>query len=128
MQKSKLINKDIIKGSLTGIITLVLSIVIAATTILKTMPHNKYYLPIFTLCLIFSGLTSGFSASFIQRKNGLINGCAASLLSAVISFIAVNLAEDSINPINIIVPVIIILSGAAGGITAANIKVKRKRR
>lgn len=124
----KTVDKHIIKGSVTGVVVLAASIIIASAAILKTTPHNKYYLPILTLCLILSGVSSGLYASLNQKSKGLINGILASLLSAVAGLVAASIAEGKFNLINLIVPVIVIISGAFGGIAAINIKTKRKRR
>lgn len=130
MQNSKKlkISKHIIKGSLTGVIILVVSLFIAASMILKTTINSKYYLPIFVLCLVLSGLSSGLSASIKQKSKGLINGISASLLPAAASFTAVSITEKSVSLVSLIVPVIVMISGAIGGITAINMKIKRKRR
>lgn len=122
------VNKHIIKGSVTGIIVLATSIIISASIILKTTPDNKYYLPVFIACLIISGLLSGLAGSFNQQNKGIVNGIASSVLPAVIAFAAVSFTAKTISLTYFIVPLIIIISGAIGGITAKNIKTKRKRR
>lgn len=130
MQNSKKlkISKHIIKGSLTGVIILVVSLFIAASMILKTTINSKYYLLIFALCLILSGFLSGLSASLKQKNKGIINGVSASLLAAAAALTAVSITEKSVSLVSLIVPVIVMISGAIGGITAINMKIKRKRR
>lgn len=130
MQNSKSIkiSKNIIKGSVIGVIVLAVSIITVGSIILKTTVNSKYYLPIFTLCLVLSGLLSGLTASINQKSKGLINGISASLLPAIAAFTAASITEKSIIAANLIVPAIVIISGAIGGITAINMKIKRKRR
>jgi len=130
MQNSKKlkISKHIIKGSLTGVIVLAVSLIIAASIILKTTINSKYYLLIFALCLIISGFLSGLSASLKQKNKGIINGISASLLAAAAALTAVSITEKSVSLVSLIVPVIVMISGAIGGITAINMKIKRKRR
>ncbi len=133
MQKSNstkklTIDKNIIKGAITGLAFLLLSVPISAAVILKTMTNEQYYLPVLLVCIVLSGFLSGFTSTVKQKRKGVINGISASILPAVTAFAAVSIASNTINPINILVPLITIVSGALGGITATNIRVKRKRR
>lgn len=127
-KKKNEFSNDIIKGSVTGLILLIISTLFSALIIFKLMTDEKYYLPFMICCLVLSGFSAGFITTIKNKKKVIVNSLAAALLSALTAFIAASLATGSINIANISIPIIVLAASALGGIVTSNIKLKRKRR
>jgi len=119
---------NIIKGSLAGVILLVVAIALSAFAVYKGNISEKAYIPLMILSVILSGAISGFISTTKTRKNGLTNGLIASLPISVILLIVMSVANSAFDIFMLIPCVLMVISGGAGGIAAVNTKHKIKKK
>lgn len=124
--KSSLINKMII-GSFFGFLIFFAFIAFYALVSLKTGGDVSMYKPAGWFMAFVSGVISGFvSVRPIKEKGaiyGALSGAVVSLaVAAVLFFINNSSAGSSI----FILMSLIVAGGVAGGITAVNLKIKKK--
>ena len=122
--KTKLI--QLAKGSLSGILILILSVMGSVLFLYKGGINSSGYLPLLLICALLCGMSAGFIGTKNIRKQGLINGVLSSVIPSVLMLLAVSLAA-SFNPINLIIMILVITGGALGGIFAVNIKHKKRK-
>ena len=128
MPKSKENNAvtDLVKGGLVGSIVFIILTLIMCAVLLKTDLSRNTYLPFLMIISALSGMLSGYSAVRKRRENGLVNGLTASIIPAIIMLIAMSVAYKGFSVFELIVAACCLFGGTIGGISAVNIKKKRK--
>ena len=94
---------------------------------LKFAFGKDFYLPAGIIAAVISSFAAGFAAVFKQKKNALANGAVTGMIEAVISdvFLAI-ISGGSVGKGLGFVALASIISGAIGGVVAANVKKKIK--
>lgn len=116
----------ILKGSLAGLIVMLLAVFCSVMILLKGGVNSRFYMPLLIGCAVISGLTAGFIGTRKIKKNGLINGGLSSVIPSVIMFTAASLAS-SFEPVNLVLIIIVTVGGIIGGIIAVNTKNKKRK-
>lgn len=117
-----------LKGGVIGIVILILCVLISVVLILKANLNEQFYMPILLLCVLFSGLISGYVSSRKTRNNGLLHGSMAAVLPSLVLLVATSVAGKSFDAVSFIPISVMIVFGAMGGIMAVNLRIKKKKR
>ncbi len=117
---------QLLKGSMIGIIVMVLAIFSTVLSLYKGGISNGVYMPLLIICAILSGGSGGFFSAKSARKNGLINGILSSIIPGIILFLVISVIT-TFEPINIALIMIVLAGGASGGILAVNTKIKKRK-
>ena len=120
--------KSIIKGNIVGGLLFVILIIISAAALLRLNLTDEYYLPLYVGSLIISSLIPSVLTVLKHKKRGLIYGIAVSVFPSIIAFVSTCVASKGFSLIYLFIPLISIISSALAGITAVNIKTKKRRR
>lgn len=120
--------KMIIFGAITGIVLFFTFVSLFAFVILKTeMFSDSFYMPAGLISGALSSFIGGFAAVRSVKKNGVVNGALCGLIQALVCSAAVFFisGKNLGSGIFILMAVIVVL-GALGGISAVNLKVKKR--
>ncbi len=128
MQKTKETNvvKDLVKGGLAGGVVFIIITLLMCAVLLKTNLSHNTYLPFLMITSAVSGIISGFTAVRKRRENGLVNGLAASIVPAIIMLTVMSVAYKGFSIFEMIIASCCLFGGIIGGISAVNIKKKKK--
>ena len=119
---------QIIKGSVTGCLIFISSVLIVSFILYKFVATQKIYVPLLLICVLLTGFVSGYISTRKFRKNGIITGGISTVPTILILSISTIIVNKSFD-ISLLIPVLsLILSGMSGGIAAVNIKRKNKRK
>ena len=120
--------KMLIFGAVAGIVLFFAFVSLFALILLKTdIFSDSFYMPAGLISGALSSFIAGFTAVRSVKKNGVVNGALCGLIQALICSVAVFFinGNNSGSGIFILMAVIIAL-GALGGISAVNLKVKKR--
>lgn len=117
---------NLVKGGLIGSAVFIALTLIICSLLLKTDSSRDTYLPLLMIISALSGITSGYSSVRPKRENGLINGLTASIVPAIIMLIAMSVAFKGFSVFELVVVACCLFGGLIGGISAVNLKKKRK--
>ena len=124
--KKSLIIKENIKGGIIGTLAFIIETIFIVIIAMKSSMDQKMYLPTLIVCILISGLISGFAGTVNIKKSGLKNGFISSIIPSIMILISLCLFSKCICIGNILSVFIVIFGGLTGGILAVNIKRKSK--
>ncbi len=120
--------KNIIISSIIGLILFFLIISFFSFAVLKTDLLNKSsYMPVGLLSAAISAFISGFLSVRKTKKNGVLFGSLTGLLQALVTSLSAFFINNRNSGTGIFILIaVFVLFGAIGGVSAVNLKVRKK--
>ena len=121
--------KSALRGTLIGTAVLFILLIALSAVCLKADPEGG---TVYLICVLVSCAVSAFSSGFISvrpiRKNGALLGMFSVLLPALACVAAVLICAGSVGKNMLFAFAVMLIFGAFGGISAANMRKNQRKR